>query len=255
MFGIVLGVGGLVALIALVIRREGDKRVPGSIDETTPKPHSKGLPEEVKHVVLRQAKGEKPPTKTELEVASSAATMAGFTQLGEELSKKAEVAPDKLEKSATLPSPIKDVSDDAWTIFTRRMKTANPEDIDSRGNVGMFAMTVRRLTDLGIFKDPKKVGGVWNADWQIPKAQLLSNPKLQYKLFEKSMVGHVGFIKGKLDKGVGLEIQGRNATMSGLLAVAHRAGSEGLAKWVADPGQQEKFPGTTAVYLSMNGIF
>lgn len=257
MIGIAIGLGGLVALIALAIKRESEKNASGAktIDESTPKPFMKGLPEPVKHVVLRQVKGERPPTKTELEIAASSATMAGFDKLGEELSKKAEAAREVLVKTGKLASPIEGVSDDAWTNFTRQMKSANPEDIDAKGNVGMFAMTVRRLTDLGVFKDPKKVGGVWNANWQIPREKLLSNPKLQYKLFEKSMVGHVGLIKNKLDKGIAIEIGGKNATLSGLLAVAHRAGAEGMNKWIDDPNQRAKFPNTTAVYVAMNGIF
>lgn len=260
MVGIAIGLGGLVALIALALKRESEKKSdgPATIDESTPKPFRKGLPDPVKHVIIRQVKGDKPPTKTELEIAASSATMAGFDRLGEELSKKAEEAstPDTLAKTASaLPSPIGGVRDDAWTGFVRKMRTGGVDEIDSKGNVGMFSMTVKRLTDLGVFKDPKKVGGVWNANWMIPKQTLLSNPKLQYKLFEKSMVGHVGFIKNKLDKGVGLEIEGKKATLSGLLAVAHRAGAEGMNNWVNDPSQRAKFPGTTAVYLAMNGIF
>lgn len=266
MLGPVLVLGSLVALVALALRRESDKKKTGAstgksparggyIDEGTPKPFSKGLPAEVKRVIIRQVKDKVPPTKTELEVASEAATSAGFTMLGEELSKKADEAPETIGKKVGLPSPIQGVSDDAWTGFVRKMKVGNPEDIDDKGNVGMFGMTVRRLTDLGIFKDPKKVGGVWNANWQVPKQQLLSSPNLQYKLFEKSMLGHVGFIKNKLDKGIGIQIQGKKSTLSGLLAVAHRAGAEGMKNWVSSPEQQAKFPGTTALYLSMNGIF
>jgi hypothetical protein len=252
----ITALGGLVTLIALAMRAQAKERSEGhttGIDESTPKPYAGGLPEDVKKIVIRHARGANPPTKTELELAASSASMAGYDKLGDELYNQAKNAPVDGPRRG-VPSPIPQVSDADWTKFVKKMATAKVSDASPKG-VGMFQMTIRRLTDFGVLANPKKTNGVWSADWLIPKEKVLSDPKLQYKLFERSMVAYAKTIKSKFDASINTEYEDHPATLSGLLAVAHAAGENGLGKWIANDPPRSKFKTTTAAYLSANGIF
>jgi hypothetical protein len=250
----VVALGGLVAIVALALRAkvaEAEARPKAYLDERSPKLQPKGLSEDVKKVIIRHAKGENPPTKTELQLAASSASMAGFDKLGDELYKQAESAPDKLKRTV-MPSPIEGVSDQLWTAFVKKMGTAKLDTVTPVG-IGAFQTSVRRLVDFGVLKDPRKENGTWTAEWVVSKPKLLSDPRLQYKIFERSMVSYARMIKDRYKNAIT-----QYTTLSGLLAVAHCAGPEGLGKWIQeDPNSPErtKFKRTAALYEAVNGIF
>ena len=103
-------------------------------------------------------------------------------------------------------------------------------------------MTIRRLVDLGALKDPRKENGVWTADFAVPKETLLSNSKLQYTLFSRSMQGYAkAIMSGDMAKAIGSNVEGQQATLSGLLGVASQAGMLGLGKWIANDPSRKKF--------------
>ena len=255
MIGIALGLGGLVTLLALVFKAEEKKDEPKYLEASAPKPYAGGLPASVKDVVIRHQKGQNVPTKTELELAASTATMAGYPLLGDELANQATKAPDGAKKATIAPSPIDGISDEAWTKFVKRMGTGKVSDMSPRG-VGIFGMTIRRLVDLGALKDPRKENGVWTADFAVPKETLLSNSKLQYTLFSRSMQGYAkAIMSGDMAKAIGSNIEGQQASLSGLLGVASQAGMLGLGKWIADDPPRKKFQTTITIYNHVNGIF
>jgi hypothetical protein len=254
----IAALGGLIAVLAIAIKAKADADDASSmpkkyIDEMTPKTRS-GLSEDVKKVIIRHAKGYNPPTKTELEIASSSASMAGYDKLGDELANQAKKAPDVAPPKTVMPSPLDGVDDIAWTKFVKKMGTGRLDSVTPKG-IGSFQISVRRLTDFGILKDPKKENGTWTADWIVPKDKLLTTPRLQYKIFERSMVNYARNIKDKYPDQIGKTFEGTPATLSGLLAVAHVAGASALGQWIGDTAQRAKFKHTSAAYTSANGIF
>lgn len=248
--GIILGLGGLVALVALLLKAQ--LKNGGNLGEGG-KPYATGLPDTVKSTIMR---GEE-ATRTELEIAASSATVAGYPKLGEALLTKAQKAPDKSAATKGPESPWKEVSDADWRAFLKAMAVAKSNTVAQRGNVGIFQMPVRRLSDYGLMRNPRKTGpdGVWTADWTIDKARFLSDPALQYKVFEKSMAQYRALILERYRAAIGTSFEGKPATLSGLLAVAHLAGAEGLAKWLKNDPPRTKFKATTAAYARANGIF
>ena len=265
MGGVALGLGGLVALIALLLRKGSEKKaLPPIIPPTTgkaltensPKPYAVGLPENVKKVIIKHGKGG-PTTRTELEIAASSATMAGYRMLGEELLRKAQVAP-KAARTSPLNSPFSEISHDAWTKFATFMR-ADPEKQKTgyaRGRYGMFQMGTRRLVDFGLMANPrKKPDGTWTADWTINVKKFLADPKLQYKLFTRSMENFRNLILERYRNAIGTKLDGQPASLSGLLAVAHFAGIDGLGKWLSNPELRERFKATSEAYMKANGIF
>jgi len=83
----------------------------------------------------------------------------------------------------------------------------------------------------------------------------LASPALQVKTFARDQRRAAGLIAAELRGELGKVHAGRPATLSGLLAVAHAAGPEGLRSWLARPTDKTAYPNTTAAYLRATGAF
>lgn len=156
------------------------------------------------------------------------------------------------------PSALPEVPRLAWERFVTVMIVAPKGKVTSRRRFGMFGMDSRRLADVGFMAKPRKVTvggevGVWSGEWQPPldEKKFLASTGAQYEAFARSMRALVP----KVAPHVGRVVDGVPATLSGLLAVGHLAGSEGVAGWVADPAARMKFRATTANFEGANGIF
>lgn len=155
-----------------------------------------------------------------------------------------------------LPSPIPGVSSEAWTKFCLTMRTQGTGDVSPSNAVGIFEMMPRRLVDLGILvntkrvKSPKSGRMVLVGEFKPPMTEKIftSNSLVQYNAFSESMRRYAEQLKNK-----GIEspkIDGM--TLSGALAILHRSGPEGLKKWV---DKKTRFPTTESMYNRTNGIF
>jgi hypothetical protein len=114
-------------------------------------------------------------------------------------------------------------------------------------------MSVRRLVDLGVMKNPKKdAKGVWTADWAIPKEKFLGDPAFQLKVFTVSMVGLRKQVLSRYGNALGSIIETQPATLSGFLAVAHYAGVAGLGKFLSSELRKST---ATEAYKKANQIF
>ena len=222
--------------------------------------HGVNLPTSVK-LVLTNANA----TAEDMLGAAVAAEKTGYPQLAVALRRRAEKSSSG---SSLIPSPWKDVTPAAWTHFSRVMATgASPAAVSPKGFFGLFQIGVRRLVDLGIMANPKscqvpvarngRTGVVrcWTGDWIIPKAQFLSDPAMQYDLFARSLDLYRNIIAEKYKQVLGLNIENKKATLSGLLAVAHMAGSEGMYKWLTEGASRKKFSWVTESFNKANGIF
>lgn len=158
-------------------------------------------------------------------------------------------------------SPLPEVSDDAWTRYVRLMATGRPNSVSPGGHLGVFGLGLRRLEDLGLVRNSRKVERdgrqVWEADWVSPHTLegFLSDATLQYRAFVKHTLDHRRRILERHAQAIGQSYAAKAATLSGLLAVAHQAGLQGLARWLENEGDRQRFPNTTAAFIRAAGIF
>lgn len=155
-------------------------------------------------------------------------------------------------------SPLRGVPIRSWEKFVTVMVVAPKKTITPRGRWGMFGMDARRLADIGFMTSPRKttiggVPGIWSGEWVSPLSgeQFLASTPAQYEAFARSMRRMASKVSGL----VGLPAGSRRCSLSGLLAVGHLAGEDGVKSWVVDPAVREKFRATTANFARANGIF
>ena len=157
-------------------------------------------------------------------------------------------------------SPIPEASDEQWARFVRLMQTGDVAAITPTGQVGVFQTRLKRLEDLGLVRDVHRVqrGGApsWTATFRPPLtlARLLSDPLLQYRIFVVSMKRYRDEVLARHRDAIGKEIEGKPATLSGLIAVSQHAGPA-LASWLANEADRRRFKQTTAAYGRTTGVF
>jgi len=158
-----------------------------------------------------------------------------------------------------MTSPLPEASARAWTRFVELIAGNNAfSSVSSRGDLGLFQFSLRRLADLGFVTNPRKDGsGRWTADWIAPysQAQFLSDGKLQYQTFVRATLADREAILARHNDAIGRVLAHKVATLSGLLAAARQAGLRGLAAWLASGADRVKFPQTTTAYLRANGLY
>lgn len=145
-----------------------------------------------------------------------------------------------------------------WERFVAVMTVAPREHVSPRRRFGMFGIDSRRLSDVGFMTSPRKMTigsetGVWSGEWVAPltESKFLASTPAQYEAFTRSMRKLAPAVSGH----VGKTIDGKKATLSGLLAAGHLAGEAGIESWVSDPAVRAKFKATTAKFDKANGIF
>jgi hypothetical protein len=157
-------------------------------------------------------------------------------------------------------SPIPEASDEQWARFVRLMQTGDVAAITPTGQVGVFQTRLKRLEDLGLVRDVNRVqrGGApsWTATFRPPLtlARLLSDPLLQYRIFVVSMKRYREEVLAGHRDAIGKAIEGKPATLSGLMAVSQHAGPA-LASWLANEADRRRFKQTTAAYGRTTGVF
>jgi len=198
--------------------------------------------------------------------AAIVAQKSGDKKLAAALAVKARSMQKASAPAAFYQSPFTNVPHDAWNAWVQALRGPNPRAVSPLNHLGLFAMGMRRLVDLGLATNPRQelaTGGggrkVWVADW-IPALQpgpdkFLSDADLQYRVFVKSVNDDFKAIKEKMPTAVGVDVDGAKATPSGLLAVTKQAGVEGLKKWLADPKARQQYATTTAQFKKLNGVF
>ncbi len=153
---------------------------------------------------------------------------------------------------------LKGVTFGAWEKFVGLMATAPRTTVTPRGKLGAFAMDARRLSDVGFMVSAHKgkrgdEQGVWLGKWTAPltEAAFLGSMPLQYAAFVRSMRSAAP----KVSRLVGIEVDGKACSLSGLLGVCHVAGDTGVESWVKNPEVRRRFSSTTQMFQRTNGIF
>jgi hypothetical protein len=164
------------------------------------------------------------------------------------------------DRRALYKSPLPEASDEQWARFVRLMQTGDVAAVTPTGQVGLFQTRLKRLEDLGLARDVRRVavdgGARWMATFRAPLSlqRLLSDPLLQYRIFAASMRRYRDEILSHDRGALGRQLEGRRVTLSGLLAVAHHAGPA-LASWLANAQDRQRFARTTSAYQATTEVF
>jgi hypothetical protein len=199
------------------------------------------------------------------EVERRADTLSGigYEQTADHLRERAaelRVGEADVGRALNYSSPLPEASDEQWAAFVRQMQKGDTGDVTPSGQVGVFKIRMKRLEDLGLAKNVRRVsfhgGTTWTADFKPPLTmqRLLADPLLQYRIFVASMKRYRSDILSRHRDALGREIEGKPATLSGLLAVAHHAGPA-LDSWLRSESDRKRFERTTAAYGRLTGGF
>lgn len=165
--------------------------------------------------------------------------------------------PVKVVPSSLLKSELPNVSDEAWTKFALAMRTAAVDSVSGSNALGAWEMRPKRLADLGLMgklRYERTAAGrlACDGDFTEPmtKRKFLENAGVQYRVFSASMKRYVdGLGDGSVPQPNDIP---EDMTLSGALAILHRCGPGGLAKW-SDP--EARFSDTQDLYSKTNGMF
>lgn len=162
------------------------------------------------------------------------------------------------EPSDAVRSPLPQVSDAAWRRFVRAIRGRSLVARSPSGRLGLFSIHLRRLAELGYLRRVHRApAGALAAEWVEPlsEAAFLSSPRLQYAALVESMCALARDIAGRHPSPIGRLVDGRRASLSGLLAVAHRLGIGGLERWLASGAERARQRIATAAFKRANGIY
>lgn len=151
--------------------------------------------------------------------------------------------------TGAIPSPLLYATASQWSNFVRALVVQELRD-DTTAGFGLFALRPRRLEDLGIMTNLRRVGEdengrpLWDGDFILPltRDRFLMSYLAQYNALVKSVVAHAANAT-KLPK---------NMTTSGALAILHHAGGPwGLKSWVKGNRRKD----TAELFDRTNGLF
>ena len=144
-------------------------------------------------------------------------------------------------------SPIPEASDEQWARFVRLMQTGDVAAVTPTGQVGIFQTRLKRLRGPGPrarrpARSDEDGAPSWTATFRPPLtlARLLADPLLQYRIFVASMKRYRDEVLARHRDAIGKEIEGKPATLSGLMAVSQHAGPA-LASWLANEADRRRF--------------
>lgn len=150
---------------------------------------------------------------------------------------------------AILRSPLEGVPDEAWSTFVSASLTSKFDAVSPSNHLGAFELTPRRLADLGLLKGLKRMQSkksgrsIWVGKFVPPMTDkdFLKNPQIQFAVFKASMVDYSRRISvGEIQMPSGV-------SLSGALAILHRAGPSGL--------KGKRFESTQAAFEKVDGLF
>jgi hypothetical protein len=162
----------------------------------------------------------------------------------------------------TYAAPLADVDDADWTCYVRRARIAQLGTVSPSYRLGMFALSARELADAGLmstsFKGERNGHkGVWLGEWVLGRgeAAFLGDGVQQYDAFVRLTQLQARRILAQHAAVLGTKILGQPVTLSGLLAVARKAGLGGLRQWVTSEEDRAAFPESGALFARFNGLF
>lgn len=162
------------------------------------------------------------------------------------------------ESSPVLASPFTEATDAVWTTFVRALAGPAQSTRTDAGRLGRFAIHLRRMAELRCVRDVRRADdGRVIADWVRPLTEetFLADPRLQYRALVMSLRGLRRDLLARQVPVIGQRIDGQRATVSGLLAVAHRLGIVGLEAWLEAPAVRQRQRVASSLFERVNGLF
>lgn len=139
-------------------------------------------------------------------------------------------------------APIEGVEITKWQAFKKRLSREKP-DFATERHVGQYRQRRERLRELGVDPDrgftPDKQDRALERDLADSYAELKS-------------AGDLGELAGKV---IDVDDGEYPVTLSGVLGVVQVAGLEGAIAWFEHPEDRKRFPNTTKMFLTTNGVF
>lgn len=159
-----------------------------------------------------------------------------------------------------LEVPLNGLTRKQWLAFVHVAICGKANTIGKNYRLGIFGLSVPRLSDLGVLEDCQAVGWgksrAWDGKWKDPKSlhDFQAQPMLQYELFARSVKEYAD--DQALRANVNRSIDGQSISLSGLLMLAQRAGLAGMERWIGSSEVRERHrDNTTAFVKRANGIF
>lgn len=159
-----------------------------------------------------------------------------------------------------LKVPLHGLTRKQWLAFVQVAICGKATTIGKNYRLGIFGLSIPRLSDLGVLEDCQAVGWgpkrAWDGKWKDPKSlfDFQSRPMLQYELFARSVKEYAD--DETLRANVNRNVDGQIISLSGVLMLAQRAGLAGMSQWIESPKVRERFrDNTTAFVKRANGIF
>lgn len=205
-----------------------------------------------------------------MQLSALLATLQRAAKKKRKLAATAKAAPKpKAPPPPLVSSPLDQISATAWREYARRMGTSKVGSVSPAYRLGVFQFSLPALEDLGYVTDVKRgtnaaIGDydgkrqVYTATWKPPLTvqKFLADPALQVEAFNRMARSHWNLIREKHVLELGKKILGKEASVSGLMAVAAMAGPQGLARFLAQSdAERKKFPATEKKYLETTGLF
>lgn len=148
---------------------------------------------------------------------------------------------------SSIPSPIECATDDQWSRFVAAMTVQGLGDVSESGGLGWFAMRPKRLEDLGVMTNLRRVRTatgrhVFEGDFILPvtETRFLTSPVIQFNILVKSVASHLRAIPSLPD----------GVSLSGALALLHKS-TGGLRSWT----EGRLFDDTAILFTRANAIF
>jgi len=190
-----------------------------------------------------------------LALRNEAAVLAAAEKFSAELGKDVPAEPMKFV------SPLSSVSDEAWTKYVKQSRTHRRDAVSDNFRLGTYQLSARDLADAGFMVSAKKVDedgrSVWVGEWVPGKSleDFLASTEQQYEAFVALSKMHAEAIAKRHADVIGSTTESQGVTLSGLMAVARKAGLGGLASWLKSAKERSTFRATTERYEKLNGIF
>jgi hypothetical protein len=149
-------------------------------------------------------------------------------------------------------SPHPSISHATWRAFIKACRLRRWNYSDYMGeHLGAFSLSLQMLLSLGFIESIRRSTTGWVVDWNFPYTQtaFLERPALQIAAFTRQAMEHISLLNKERSHLIGASIDGRKATLSGLVAILSLMNVSHLKPNMSLNGDVSR------IYRRTNGLF